>query len=109
MDLSKLERKQLEDCVRYLLGGELEVRAFKARERQLEEIVKFLEEESLVDNVDDKDDKTFDRLKGFFKDLPTMVMEQSKWGETILPIDFSSIKEISDYEARASIMISDDD
>lgn len=107
MELSKLTREQLEICVRHLLGESLEVRAFNAQQKQIQELVEFFEKNSLVDNISDKDDKKFDRLKAFFTDMPTRFAELKKWGEGITPIDFTELEKVTDSDLRARIMIDD--
>lgn len=107
MDLNKLSKEQLINCVRFLLGDDLEVRGHNAQKKQIKELVEWFEENSLVNNISDKDDKKFDRLKGFFTDMPTRFKELKSWGNSILPIDMEGLEDISDSDARASIMIED--
>ena len=67
------KEKEYIDAIENLRADNLSNRAIKALENQAEYIVKYLEGTSLVLNMEDKDDKTFDRGKMFLKDLPDLV------------------------------------
>ena len=105
--LEKLNRQQLEDCVKVLLGGSLKIRGFNAQKKQLKDIIEFLEDNSLVEGIEDSKDKTFDRLKGFLDDMPDYFAKLDKMGESILPIDMKSLESVTDSDIRANIMIDD--
>lgn len=70
-NLNKCSKDELVDAILILVLSRKGL-AIKALERQADEIINYLNEYSLVEKLDDKDDKTFDRGKMFLKDLPEL-------------------------------------
>ena len=58
------------DAILSLTSNSLRIRGYKAQRKQIEDIIKHLEEHSLTHNIDDSKDKSWDRLKVFVDNLP---------------------------------------
>ena len=56
-----------------MLSEDVEVRGYNAYMTQVENIIRYCEDNNLVDNLSDKDDKKYDRGKAFLKELPQMI------------------------------------
>lgn len=70
-NLNKCSKEELINAIMVITLSR-KAAAIRALEHQADEIVTYLSENSLVDNLNDKDDKTFDRGKMFLKDLPEL-------------------------------------
>lgn len=101
----KLKGKKEEEYIEailYLVSDNLANRAINSLENQANKIVDYLDNYSLVDKLDDKDDKTFDRGKMFLKDLPELVERIEKLKLSHLNLeDKTTVKK----EARAGSIL----
>jgi hypothetical protein len=88
------KEKDYIDIIEYLLSDNISNRAIMALEKQAENIITYLESNSLVENLEDAKDKTFDRGKMFLKDLPDLVKRIQELKTTGLNLDDkTSLKE----------------
>ena len=84
--LEKASKQELEDALHSLLSPtSLKKRTVDALENQANEITEFLTSYSIVENLDDKDDKTFDRAKMFLKELPELTARIEALKLTVVP------------------------
>lgn len=72
-DVRKLPEEKKVIAIMILLDTEMKIRAMKAQRKQIEGIIKHMEEHNLVDGISDKDDKSWDRLKSFVDNLDGLV------------------------------------
>jgi len=57
------------DAILRLTANDLRLRGYRAQKTQIENIVQYLETNSLTNNIEDSKDKSWDRLKTFLDDL----------------------------------------
>lgn len=67
-------RKESEyiEAILFLLSDDISNRAISAVEKQIQHMVDFFENENITTNLDDKDDKTFDRSYKLLEKLPAI-------------------------------------
>lgn len=85
-----------------LLGTGMKTRALKAQQKQINEIVTYMEENSLVEKIGDKDDKSWDRLKSFVDSLDVLVEKYDSAQKKIINLDSS--EEIRKKASNKSII-----
>lgn len=81
------KEKDYIDIIEYLLADNISNRAINALEKQAENVIQYLETNSLVENLEDAKDKTFDRGKMFLKELPDLVKRIQDLKTTGLNLD----------------------
>jgi|TARA_B110000858_G_scaffold190967_1_gene239638 hypothetical protein len=67
--LKGFKEEEYIEAIMQLCNSGIKTRAIAVQLKQLEDIIQYLEENSLVKNISDKDDKSFDRLKKILEDL----------------------------------------
>jgi hypothetical protein len=97
-------RKESEyiEVIEYLLSDDISNRAVKAMETQLDHIISFFEKENIIEGVDDKDDKTFERTKSFLEKLPKLTIDLQNLKLSMLKLDDK--KDIKQAAAKNSII-----
>lgn len=81
-------------AIEFLLSDDITNRAVKALEKQIGHIVDFFDGTNIMVNLDDKDDKTFDRAQKYLEKLPQLTRAlQDLKSNTLRLEDQSVIKE----------------
>jgi transcriptional regulator of heat shock response len=101
-EISKLSDKEKTEAILLLLSTQMKVRALKAQEKQLTDIVTHLENNSLITNIEDSKDKSWDRLKGFVDDLDMYVEKLDSIQAKLLNLE-NSEKIIEKATARSIV------
>lgn len=86
-DLEKFTKPQLIDGILYLLSEDIEVRGYNSYVSQVSNIITYCEENNLVSNISDKDDKRYDRGKSWLKEIPDMIASIKRIRKDLLSIE----------------------
>jgi len=100
--IDKLSTEQKSDALEYYLSDNRLNKAIKVLEKTIDDIIEHLENNNIVDNLSDKDDKSFDRGKVLLKDLLDLVkdLETAKAS----PLNVEQRKELRKRASGNSIM-----
>ena len=90
-EVNKLTSEKKTVAILTHLDNGMKMRAMKAQRKQIEGIVKYMEEHNLVDDISNKDDKTWDRLKSFVDGLDGLIEKYETAQKKIIQLENADI------------------
>lgn len=85
--LKGFKEGQYIDAILALTANDLRLRGYRAQKKQIEDIIEYLEANSLTKNISDSKDKSWDRLKSFVDDLHSYMNKLEEIEEKIIKLE----------------------